>query len=138
MNEANEVTRDWLENADDDWKAMQAVLSLDPPLLRVATFHAQQSAEKLMKALLIEAGKLVPKSHNLAVLSEMISEVHPAWLWDAGELITLTRGAVELRYPDFALTEDQAREAVDICGRLRPALLALLEGKDDVEGEVDG
>jgi hypothetical protein len=46
---------------------------LDHPLPpAILGFHAQQACEKLLKALLTEAGCEYPRTHNLAVLEQLV------------------------------------------------------------------
>jgi len=43
----------WLAKADEDLAAAKCLLDADVPLPLPAAFHIQQSAEKMLKALLI-------------------------------------------------------------------------------------
>lgn len=60
-------------------------------------FHAQQAAEKLLKAWLALQGKTYPLSHDLAALLDMLS-VGGANVARFDGLVDYTRYAVRLRY----------------------------------------
>lgn len=53
----------WLAKAEQDMKAGEALLAIEPPYLYPACFHAQQAAEKYLKALLTFFF-LFPTSHT--------------------------------------------------------------------------
>lgn len=56
MTLAIEEARRYLQLADDDAAAFRGLLKLPEVKFRLACFHAQQSVEKLMKAVLIFHG----------------------------------------------------------------------------------
>ena len=49
--EEAEIQR-WLEKAEHDRRAADALLDQDPPITDAAGFHCQQAVEKLLKAYL--------------------------------------------------------------------------------------
>jgi HEPN domain-containing protein len=67
-------------------------------LLESLCYHAQQCAEKALKALLIARGIPAPKTHNIGLLLDLLSEqmVVPQEL---EETAVLTDYAVLCRYP---------------------------------------
>jgi len=90
----------WLVKAENDLKTAQTMLAADPPVTDVVCFHAQQCAEKSLKAFLTFADIHVEKTHFLPRLIELCKGADPAFdnLRDAA--IALTDYAVEVRYPD--------------------------------------
>lgn len=73
-------------------------------------FHAQQSVEKLLKALLAQRGIVYPRTHDLETLTaalETIGETLPA---TPVALLELTDFAVNLRYDDPLLPLTISRE----------------------------
>ena len=46
------LVRQWLDKAEQDLNAAEALLDKDTPFLFPACFHAQQAAEKYLKAML--------------------------------------------------------------------------------------
>jgi HEPN domain-containing protein len=84
-------------------------------------FHAEQCAEKLIKALLIHLGVTPPRSHDLVALDRLLTPVSPAWSWPVAELRLLTRAAVDFRYPGDSADQQKATEALEIATCLREA-----------------
>lgn len=101
----------WLRYARSDLALATGVLP-GGVLLEHLLFHAQQAAEKALKALLVHHGREVPRIHDIARLLDLVREVLlvPSALDDAG---LLTLYAVDLRYPaDLGeATPDEADEA---------------------------
>jgi HEPN domain-containing protein len=63
---------DWLRHAHSDLGLAGARDSQDV-LLETLCFHAQQDAEKALKALLVYKGIAVPKTHNIRTLLDILS-----------------------------------------------------------------
>lgn len=63
-------TRGWLVKAAHDRRAGEASLKLEPPLTDVAVFHAQQLAEKALKAFLTWHDQPFRKTHNLVEIGQ--------------------------------------------------------------------
>lgn len=55
----------WLATASVDLRAGRACLSVPEPIVTAATYHCQQAAEKLVKAVLIWLELDVPRSHDI-------------------------------------------------------------------------
>jgi HEPN domain-containing protein len=120
----------WLAKAEQDMKAGEALLAIEPPYLYPACFHAQQAAEKYLKALLTWHQIEFPKTHAIELLLELLKGVDSqtaSQLQDAGEL---TPYGVDIRYPgDQPEPEpDEAREAVDLARKVRHAVMNRLKG----------
>ena len=96
MKERADLVRGWLRKAQSDEKAMEA--SFQTGALDAACFHAQQAAEKYLKAFLTHATVTFPYTHNLAKLVDLCSGQDPSVrsLISCAEL--LTPYAVEARY----------------------------------------
>jgi HEPN domain-containing protein len=77
-----------------------------------AVFHAQQCAEKYLKALLVAQGQVFPKTHDLAALSDLCSQNDLIIPVDQDALQRLTAYAVQVRYPGEAPTVEEARKAL--------------------------
>ena len=73
MTELSEL-RSWIAYAEEDYKAAKTLLGLKKPLLGAACFHAQQCAEKYLKALLILRNFEFPKTHDLPTLNTLCSQ----------------------------------------------------------------
>ncbi len=92
-------------------------------------FHAQQTIEKYLKALLICSGTDFPKTHDLGELTALLPEAVDLVL-TVEDQRRLTAYATVMRYPgDYepvSLTE--ARKAVSLARRVRRAILKALPG----------
>ena len=102
---------DWLRYAEDDLDAARVLAEADAPP-RTAAFHAQQSAEKALKAFLVAGGHTVPRVHDLVALVAQVPDV--VGLPDRRELDLLTDYAVDSRYPDDMpdVSDEDARTAI--------------------------
>jgi HEPN domain-containing protein len=119
------VLRGWVERAEQDLKNAENTLLLqeDCPFETVC-FHAQQCAEKYLKALLIHRGVDYPKSHNLEVLVGLIPGGHAGVVdVELADLALLTRFAIEGRYPgDWEpVVRKEARTSLNVARRVRDA-----------------
>jgi HEPN domain-containing protein len=67
------LTLEWIEKAERDFFTMERESRVrKEPNYDGVCFHAQQCAEKYLKALMVETGLPVPKSHDLVFLLENI------------------------------------------------------------------
>ncbi len=93
-----ESAKYWLATAEQDH---QVALRLSEDMPNVACFHAQQAAEKAVKAALVARCGDSARDHSIVVLlSECMNsglDVHPALLDDARRL---DKFYVSSRYPD--------------------------------------
>ncbi len=78
----------------------------------VVCFHAQQCVEKYLKARLVEAGLMFPKTHDLEVLLNDVSALEPLWSGYLPAVRFLTQFAVAFRYPGNSATPAEVRQAV--------------------------
>jgi len=123
----NATVREWIAKADGDHRmAGRELRARKQPNHDGICFHAQQCAEKLMKALLIQKGLVPPKVHDLVGLSRLVSQACSGWDWPIEELRFLTHAAVTFRYPGEAATAADAAKAFEIATRLRAKLMRLL------------
>jgi HEPN domain-containing protein len=61
-------TQEWVDKAEGDFITAQRELDASPPNYDAVAFHAQQCAEKYLKARLVEAGVKFPYVHDLSVI----------------------------------------------------------------------
>jgi HEPN domain-containing protein len=122
----NEVVREWIDKAEGDFLTATREVRADPPNYDAVCFHAQQCIEKLLKALLIAKGQVPPKTHDLTVLSDLLSSLDSDWRWPMEELRLLSRSAVLFRYPGESAGRDEAQAALNVSKAMRPRLLSLL------------
>jgi len=124
---AAEVAAEWIAKAENDLLNAAHTLKLAARCpTDTVCFHAQQCAEKYLKALLTLRGSDFPKTHDLEALGTRLRNgLRPSVAPD--DLGTLTRYATVTRYPgaeEIALTE--ARRALATARRIRKAVRAVL------------
>jgi HEPN domain-containing protein len=78
--------------------------------------------EKFLKALLVERGIAVQKTHDLQVLLDMLLSTDADLAPLRRALRTLTRHAVEYRYPGLRATSRQMQNALRQAERVRSAI----------------
>jgi HEPN domain-containing protein len=108
MKDAAELCRGLLRKARSYRVAMEA--SLAAQALDAACFHAQQMAEKCLKAFLAHRGVVFPYTHNLTKLVEIGAGVDPAFRSLLPTVRPLTPYAIELRYDDSFWPSQQVAE----------------------------
>ncbi len=77
-----------------------------------ACFHAQQGAEKYLKARIEEVDLMAPKTHDLKKLLKLILPLEPLWAALLTPLSALSEYAVEFRYPGHSASADDMKEAL--------------------------
>ena len=112
--------RAWLAKAENDLLNIENNLSAARIPWDTICFHAQQAAEKALKAVLIANGIPFGKVHNLKTLLDLLPQdtALPPKVQDAA---SLTDYAVSRRYPgDFEpITRNEAKKAVKIAREIR-------------------
>ena len=113
------ATREWARKAEGDWQVAQREAQAANPVWDAVCFHAQQCAEKYLKALLEEQGVAFSKTHDLVVLLHL-SERHVAELNALeSDLAFLSPLAIATRYPGSSADSELASSAMMIPGRVR-------------------
>ena len=93
------TTLEWIEKAEGDLvTAQMSCRSRKNPNYDAVCFHAQQCAEKYLKARLEESGLAIPRIHNLYALLTLILPIEPAWNILAADLNVLNTFAVAYRF----------------------------------------
>jgi HEPN domain-containing protein len=118
MTEANNPLA-WVRHAEEDFTLARAALRRKQPLASGACFHAQQCAEKYMKALLLSRGAEFPKTHDLLLLNNLCSANGILLEIEPRHLNTLTDFAVRTRYPGNDPTAEDAKEAIALAKLVR-------------------
>src|SRR5207247_7775556 len=106
-------TREWIDEAEDDWHVAQMTYrARKRPSHDAVVFHAQQCAEKYLKAKLEEAGIAFARTHNLLVLHQLVLPVEPGWKVLQTFLIALNPLAVIYRDTRMSATQAYTRHAL--------------------------
>lgn len=103
----------WLQYSEDDLQAAQILLE-QGGVPRAACFHAQQAAEKSLKATFVFLQVDFPLTHDLDRLRDLLPEGWAAKV-DFPDLAGLSKWAVEPRYPGEVIeaTYEDAASAID-------------------------
>lgn len=89
---------DWLRYARSDL-ALARVERPAEVLLDSLCFHAQQTVEKSMKAVLLSQGIRFPYTHDIARLITLLNQSQIDWPDELDQAAELTQYAAEGRYP---------------------------------------
>lgn len=121
------LTVEWVEKAEADYMTAQREVAVtSSPNYDAVCFHAQQSAEKYLKALLQEAEIRFGRTHDLFALARWLEPVHREFLDMEDELRDLTYNAMEIRYLSATGDRALAEEAFGHCARVRERARELL------------
>ena len=116
--EAAGSPREWLRVAESDL-AISRMYDIDDVMLELLCFHAQQAAEKAVKALLVHFGQDIVRTHSIESLLLRVGEFVsvPAEFENAADL---TAYAVAARYPGNyePVSEDDYAEAISLAERI--------------------
>lgn len=127
-----DLVQQWLGSAEEDLSVAQELMQRERVSYNPVGFHAQQAAEKFLKALLTRHRIPFPRTHNIEALlllaNGVVEGIHEA----LREAHALTPYGVETRYPGESppVNRQQAVTAVrlvrsvrnDVMRRLRPYL----------------
>lgn len=110
----------WINKAERDWRSVLLEYSVEMDAnLDAVCFHAQQCAEKYLKARLVLSNIAFRKSHDLLYLHGLVLDIEPAWQFLWQPLRDLTAFAVAIRYPGMDATSQQAALAIEHCKIVR-------------------
>jgi HEPN domain-containing protein len=112
-------TSRWVRKAEADLAGASDLAQTARPYHDLICFHCQQSAEKYLKAFLIERGVSFPKTHRLEDLLLLLLPQDASLRRLRRTLVTLTRFAVDYRYPDESATKREAAAALRQASRVR-------------------
>ena len=116
----NIVTRSRVRKAGRDFKVAQGLMRRwVAGYGDAACFHCQQAVEKYLKACLIESGIPFPRTHDLSALLALLLPRDPLWQSLDAACQTLTKYAVDVRYPGDDATKRDAQEALKFAATIR-------------------
>ncbi len=120
--------RAWIKKAESDLITAEHTLTLKENCpFDMACFHAQQCAEKYLKALLVSRSVDFPKTHDLRLLMQRIlADINLRLRIE--EVVSLNRYTIEARYPgDWEpFNRKEAEKAVAIARKVRRAVKEFL------------
>ncbi len=112
-------TSRWVRKAEADLEGANDLARAGRQYYDLICFHCQQSAEKYLKAFLIERGVSFPKTHRLDDLLLLILPYEASLRKLRRGLVTLARYAVDYRYPDENATKREAVAALRQARKVR-------------------
>ncbi len=117
------LTAEWVTKAEADFAtATRELRARRAPNYDAACFHAQQCAEKYLKARLQEAGIAFPRTHDLVTLVQLLQPPEAALLALIVDLRLLSAFGVAFRYPGATANRVMAQDAVQRCRTVRAAV----------------
>ncbi len=116
--------KQWMIYGDEDLRLARHALTLSTGCpYRLIAYHAQQCAEKYLKAYLVSHRTDFPYTHNISRLLELCEESSrwPEKMYEGEEL---TPFAITARYPgeDERVTKKEALRAVGIATKIRQTI----------------
>lgn len=120
--------RAWLKKAEGDLRASEIDRTAHPALLADAVFHAQQAAEKSLKAWLAWHDVPFRKTHDLVELGHQCVELDGSLEPVLRRAASLTEYAWKFRYPGEPdePTSEEARAALETARAVWNAILERL------------
>jgi len=120
--------KSWLAKAAEDLRAGAADRALAPPINSDAVFHAQQAAEKSLKAFLSWHDVPLARTHDLVELGNQCAAIEPRLEPLLRRAARLTRYAWQFRYPGALAEPDNAEvdEALSLAKDVHQTILTLV------------
>jgi HEPN domain-containing protein len=115
-----------VSTAEEDMDAARILAARKPPPRNAVCFHCQHAAEKYLQACLQELGAAVPRIHNLKQLLHLLLPRDATLAPLRRSVGSLTKFAVEYRYPGMRATTRQMQSALRIAERVRGEVRARL------------
>lgn len=121
-------TKAWLSKSLMDIRAAAFELTADPPFAAHAAFHAQQAAEKALKAFLVWHDTPFRKTHDLMEIGRQSVDLDGSLATLLERASVLTPYAWKFRYPGEAQepTASEAEAAIALAREVHDAIVARL------------
>ena len=116
------ITEEWIGKAEKDYLVAKRELKAEPLIGEAICFHAQQCIEKYMKAILQENEIEFEKIHDLDVLLRQCINFIAGLENFRDELVKLSTYAVDVRYPGFDVSGEEAEECAEIMEKVRKVI----------------
>ena len=128
----------WLKKAENDLLNIENNLSAERTPWDTVCFHAQQAAEKYLKAYLAYHGVNIKRTHDLVALLSVAVEFDKNLRSLEQDCRRLTYYAVSARYPDdlYEPGETDAREMIEANSRVREAIISRLADHEDAREDI--
>jgi HEPN domain-containing protein len=115
-----ELAEKWLMKAREDLGLAEHLLE-EGIYLNAIGYSSQQASEKFLKAFLVLHQIEFPKTHDLAILLDLIETIAPAIAGSLRDITVLNDYGVDVRYPGDLpdLDTRKARKAVELAAKVR-------------------
>lgn len=114
-----QITQEWIDKAEGDYQASCDLWAPAFPVYDAICFHAQQCAEKYLKAWLAEQSIVFPKTHDLEALARLCLPTLDELASQMSALRLLTSFATEVRYPGMSATRVDAERCWQVAATTR-------------------
>ena len=123
---------EWLAHAESDLNLARLGKDRNDVLPEQVCFHAQQAAEKGLKAVLLHRKIEFPFIHDIEALLEIMTQSGLVVPPDVAEAGALTPYAVEARYPGYEeeITPSQVAEAIRLAESVVSWALDVITGHE--------
>lgn len=126
MKDNKEVAKGWIKKAESDIENLTIMME-SGKALDTACFHAQQAAEKYLKAFLCFNGIIPPRTHDIEELLDLCAKIDKRFSDLVEETTFLTDYAVELRYDfEFWPEKEDVEAAFEATNKIKRLVLSIL------------
>lgn len=126
MKENKDVAKGWMLKAESDIENLTIMMERGKAL-DTACFHAQQAAEKYLKAFLSFNSMIFPKTHDIEELLDLCATIDERFSDLVEETVFLTDYAVELRYDfEFWPEKEDVEAAFEAANKIKQLVLSIL------------
>lgn len=131
-----EKVKQWISYAEEDLLTAEHALTLmSSAPFRIIAYHAQQCAEKYLKAYLVFHLIDFPYTHNIRQLLQLCS-TKSDWADELEETQELTAYAITTRYPGRPMvTLENAQQAIEMAKQVKSEVLKALKNEKFMASE---
>jgi HEPN domain-containing protein len=137
--EVRGLVRQWIGKARKDADLVEHLAAEDRHREALG-YHAQQAAEKYLKALLVRHQILFPSTHDIGKVLALLRPTYPELAHALADTDWLTQFGVEIRYPgDYPeMLPGDEKKALALMRQARDAVMSLLDSYLSEELSPDG
>jgi HEPN domain-containing protein len=135
-----DFVQQWLDKAQKDLTAGGVLLKEEFEDYDTVGFHAQQAAEKFIKAFLVRHQIEFPKTHDIALLRQLVARVDSRLAKKLAPADALTPYGVEFRYPGDlpSVSRDEGKKALRSAEETRKLIIESLKSYLDARRPAGG
>jgi HEPN domain-containing protein len=124
-----DFVQQWLNRARKDLAACEVLLKGSLEDYENVGFHAQQAAEKFIKAFLVRHQIEFSKTHNIALLTQLVASVDRELAKKLAGADALTPYGVEFRYPGDlpSVSRNEGEKALRLAEQTRDLVVGSLQ-----------